>query len=839
MCRCKHVTLKTLKTSGKMKRRSLATIREESSRGSVCNSDAAIYAMVTATAVLSYVNSLGGQFVHDDIPAILTNGDVTGASSLKELFLNDFWGTPMADVTSHKSYRPLTTLSFRLNYALAGLRPWWWHGCNVVLHAACCSLVARACVTVARLQRPFAALAALLFAVHPVHTEAVAGVVGRADVLACIFYLSSLLVYHRPTSDKKCMWLSIVLGALSMLAKETGVTILLLNLAFDFYRCWPMVRRSLCPMKFERKHSGLSLRSLKVLVSLALLVCLRLALLQGSLPSFSAQDNPPAFHPSFVVRLMTFCYLAAFNWWLLLCPWTLSHDWQMGSVPLVTSGWDPRNLLTCAAFGALVLLCYRCIADLDVQRHTPAVLGFLLLVIPFVPASNLFVTVGFVIAERVLYIPSVGSVIITAYGVQLMWMSRPGARGALVLGLAILAASGVARTHRRNYDWRDRPTLLRADLVTLPQNAKLHYNYGNYLREADQPEAAVRHYKEALRLWPTYASAHNNIGTLVSGVENAEHHFLLAIRFNRHHVNAHYNLGKLYKKSGKTEQARRMFEKCVSLHPRFVQAHVELLGLNPDKEKRSILKRILQLEPGNWEHYLFYGNWLKSKDFPGPASRYFLEAFRLSLRNRDLGRPVREDLISLRSTALMYRTLGHRSRTLQLLTRWHTWRRGGPSAAAAHLNLREWRLKMELRDRAQLYSQASMNPSKSTRCFDHSQLAVEAADLKVETVGDLKDATLKTIPILHSILVNNEETSVKNAIDNKNSNCKQTCGTKKRTVSIPTQIKTTHNKSEIGRDRHKDKKCSRGSDKDSAVKDRDGMPSIAAPLAEHILLKTF
>ncbi|CAG9090272.1 unnamed protein product [Plutella xylostella] len=74
-----------------------------------------------------------------------------------------------------------------LNYALAGLRPWWWHGCNVVLHAACCSLVARACVTVARLQRPFAALAALLFAVHPVHTEAV-----RATECKCY----SLVLYY-------------------------------------------------------------------------------------------------------------------------------------------------------------------------------------------------------------------------------------------------------------------------------------------------------------------------------------------------------------------------------------------------------------------------------------------------------------------------------------------------------------------------------------------------------------------------------------------------------------------------------------------------------------------
>ncbi|CAH2236629.1 jg16468 [Pararge aegeria aegeria] len=66
-------------------------------------------------------------------------------------------------------------LYFRLNYALCGLSAWWWHACNVALHAACCALVARAGAVVARLQRPFAALAALLFAVHPVHTEAVLG----------------------------------------------------------------------------------------------------------------------------------------------------------------------------------------------------------------------------------------------------------------------------------------------------------------------------------------------------------------------------------------------------------------------------------------------------------------------------------------------------------------------------------------------------------------------------------------------------------------------------------------------------------------------------------------
>lgn len=112
MCKCKNVIIKTPRNSPKMKRR-LPAVREEPRSHSICNSDTVLYAMIISTAVLSYVNSLNGDFVHDDIPAIVTNGDVVGPNSLKQLFLDDFWGTPMADPNSHKSYRPLTTLSFR------------------------------------------------------------------------------------------------------------------------------------------------------------------------------------------------------------------------------------------------------------------------------------------------------------------------------------------------------------------------------------------------------------------------------------------------------------------------------------------------------------------------------------------------------------------------------------------------------------------------------------------------------------------------------------------------------------------------------------------------------
>ncbi|CAG9562869.1 unnamed protein product [Danaus chrysippus] len=79
---------------------------------SLCDNEFAIYVLVASVGALTYSNSLNGEFVHDDIPAIVSNGDVTGVNPVLRIFKNDFWGTPMSDLGSHKSYRPLTTLTF-------------------------------------------------------------------------------------------------------------------------------------------------------------------------------------------------------------------------------------------------------------------------------------------------------------------------------------------------------------------------------------------------------------------------------------------------------------------------------------------------------------------------------------------------------------------------------------------------------------------------------------------------------------------------------------------------------------------------------------------------------
>ncbi|KAH9632162.1 hypothetical protein HF086_006596 [Spodoptera exigua] len=525
----------------------------------------------------------------------------------------------------------------------------------------------------------------------------VAGVVGRADVLACLFFLSSVLLYHG-SSGRHRVWSSVALAALSMLAKETGLTALLFNVAFDLYRCWTSNRFS-PSIKWRWRTDSFYGRVVRALTALILLAGVRLALLQGSLPAFSPQDNPPAFHPSFSV----------------------SHDWQMGSVPLITSGWDPRNLLTCAAFIALLALSYRCLVDLELQRHAPAVVGLMMLVIPYLPASNLLVTVGFVVAERVLYIPSVGSVIITVYGVQMMWRRSSGSR-LLILGVAVLVAGGVARTHLRNRDWRTRETLLRADLSVLPHNAKLHYNFANFLKDIEQQENAIKHYKEALKLWPSYASAHNNLGTLVLASGRAEHHFLQALKYNRDHVNAHYNLAKLYRKKNRIPESLKMLERCISLEPR-----------------------------------------------------------------------------------------------------WHGVRGDGQPASRRLLAARAWRLRSELAERAALYARPRHQSSPITStCLHHSQLEVSAHYTNKLKQNQI-DSRILGENTLHS-------GASANGAGNKlvKNNC-QKAEYRKKSVSLSSHYKLTHNKSETGQ---RQKSCPLH--KKKKIKDPEFTPFVS----DH-LIKTY
>jgi hypothetical protein len=196
-------------------------------------------------ASLCYMNSLEGQMVFDDKPAILSNNDVAKKTSISEVFLNDFWGARLASYHSHKSYRPITVLSFRLNvHLLESMSPWGFHFGNLLLHAATSALLIPVYLPILDNDLLASVAAACYFAAHPVHTDAVASIVGRADVLCGFFVLLAMISYNWSSravvdssgaSSTSWLWLllSLAFAVLAMLSKEQGVTVLALCVAFD------------------------------------------------------------------------------------------------------------------------------------------------------------------------------------------------------------------------------------------------------------------------------------------------------------------------------------------------------------------------------------------------------------------------------------------------------------------------------------------------------------------------------------------------------------------------------------------------------------------------------
>ncbi|XP_013381670.1 transmembrane and TPR repeat-containing protein 1-like [Lingula anatina] len=608
------------------------------------------YVLPSAACLLCYVNSLQGDFVHDDVSAIKSNGDVTGNTPWSQMFSNDFWGKSMADNTSHKSYRPLCVLSFRLNYMLGGLNPVSFHVVNVALHTIATLLFVHICDTlVYRPSSHLALLAGLLFAVHPVHTEAVAGIVGQADVLACIFFQLSFLCYVRcincqsgeefPTVKRiPIFMLSMVLGTAAMFTKEHGITVLGVNILYDtFVICHGGTLRVLRKRSLTRNCTPLVKRMIFTSCVVILLLSFRIWMLHGMLPAFSEQDNPASFAPHLLTRFLTYSYLLVFNMWLLLAPITLSYDWQMGSIPLVETLWDIRNLATLIFAIVMLFLVVFVIRKLWTSTGKVTFTGLLFLTLPFLPASNLFIRVGFVVAERILYISSMGFCILVVQGFDSITIKFKQKKRLLHAMLYCLVALFAARTVIRNRVWYNRETLFTSGLETLPHNAKVHYNYANMLKDWGRIEQAIHHYRTALRLFPNHASANNNLGTLLNDPVDAEAHYRRAIQISPGHTNAHFNLGNVLHKTGRSEEAIKVFHRAIQLDPHYTDPYTNLGGilatLGRHSEADWCYRRVIQEDPHNADAYNNYGAFLQRLGKNEDALQYYMKATSLQPNN--------------------------------------------------------------------------------------------------------------------------------------------------------------------------------------------------------------
>lgn len=401
-----------------------------------------------------YANTLGLGFALDAVG--LVQGDprvhAVTAQNLALIFRNDYWWPSSVDTL----YRPFTTLSFQFNYAVLGNaeNAAGYHAVNVLLHLANVLLVFQLALRVLR-ERTAAFFAAALWAVHPVLTESVANIAGRADLLATMAVLGGILLYDRVlTVDRWRRSLAglFAVAVFGMFSKESAAVLWGLMLLWD--------------LAFGAGWRGGGIRRAAaygaVACALALMLAARLAVFASApVPEMPFVDNPLRGAGFWVARWTA---IKMIGMDLLLLVWPRHLLSERGFAQITPAGAGDAGAWLSFAVAVAILAA----VTVRYRRDKPLFWAAGMFAIALLPVSNLVLLIGATMAERFLYLPSIGFAIAVA-GLLYRWRARVPVQAISFAIVTILAC----RTFARNRDWQDNLALARADAANAPRSARL------------------------------------------------------------------------------------------------------------------------------------------------------------------------------------------------------------------------------------------------------------------------------------------------------------------------------------------------------------------------------
>jgi hypothetical protein len=454
--------------------------------------------------LLPNLGVLTSDFVYDDLPIIVENERLHSLAGLGEIWRAGYW----PDRPGLTLYRPVTQTMWSVLWVAGHGSPLPFHLLNLVLGAAAVVLAWRLLRSL-RVGEPVAFTAALLFAVLPVHTEVTAAVVGSADLLAATMGLGALLAYRHGRRG-----VALGLWTLAVFSKESAAAL-------------PALVAVMYVAERERRPPWRTLMGEAVAVAAVVAMALVARRLVGDGPSFIPPiDNPMAL-VAWPQRVLTALWLQLLYLARCLVPATLSADYSYQQIRLVMGLSDAR------AWAALVLAS---VAALAVRYHPPSRLPLALWAVPFLATANVLFPIGTMMAERLVYLPSLG----LCLGVAML-VRRVRRPVALRVGLAAIVVSFGARTAVRNLDWKDADTFYPKLVETAPHSARAWYSLGVLHVSRLRDTEALPAFDRAIAIFPAYPEAFNNRGNVLVSLgrlEEAKESYRQALRFDPGHRGA-------------------------------------------------------------------------------------------------------------------------------------------------------------------------------------------------------------------------------------------------------------------------------------------------------------
>jgi len=530
--------------------------------------------LLLIVSALVYGNTLVNSFAYDDELYVFRNPAVT-----QPTLTGFFKATRYENV-----FRPLTFMTFALDWAVGKAQPFGYHLVNLLLHAGVTLLlyfVLGLLMEGVPRGDTISFVAALLYAVHPIHTEAVAWITGRSELLAAGLLLAAWLLHlkDRPIPALLCF-------LLAMMSKESAVVFIPLVVVGDYARG--------------------KLQSAQRYAWFAGMGALYLALLwkaQGGRfgeKGFNPMDNVLASLGT-QWRILNAVRIAWKYIGLQVYPATLSCDYSYNAIPLYAK-W--KFVLPAVLASVLVLVLWLWALR---TRRTAWILAGAIYLGAFSITSNILVFTGTIMGERLAYLPSAGFCLFVA----LLWIQLEKRQAKLAWGVLVVILAALAmRTVIRNRDWRDNPTLYAATVRAVPGNAKMRANMGGIYLHYGDLDKAQSELDTALQIYPNFPEAIEFKGLVEARKNNdqeARKLFVKALSMSNRD-NGHYdfmvvNLAAMLIKQGETDDALKMLDELIAESPQISRAWSNRAAIHFQRGEidaaRNDAQTALHLDPTN------------------------------------------------------------------------------------------------------------------------------------------------------------------------------------------------------------------------------------------------
>jgi protein O-mannosyl-transferase len=532
---------------------------------------------------LLYANTIGFSYTLDDA-IVITDNQFTkkGFEGIKDILTKDtffgFFGENKQLVSGGR-YRPLSVVTFAIEYELFGPSPAISHFINVLLYGLTGIVLLLFLYELFPAERsrnqllnlPF--LAGLLFIAHPLHTEVVANIKGRDEIMCFLGAFSALYFLFRyiRTKGKHHLAISLILYFAALLSKENAITFLAVIPAALYFFASQSIRK-------------IALLCVPYLAVAGVFWYMRGAFTNSSVTMEVTEVlNNPFVYMTKSEKFATIVFTLGKYLWLLIFPHPLSHDYYYNQITV--KHWsDASVILTLLIYAAIILYT----AAGTFKKHPLAFAGFFYLT-TFSVVSNLFFPIGTTMSERFLYVSSFGFSLVSAHFLLKLkkrptpygLLAGPGDKALLIAGGIILAAYSL-KTVTRNEAWSDNYTLFKTDIKTSPNSAKLRNSMGGETmavadREQDTLkkkvllQEAITHLNKALEIYPNYAMAWLLLGNAHFkynlNYDKAIECYRNSLSLNSNSPDAHYNLAITLKQSGRHDEALSAFRTLLTFRP--------------------------------------------------------------------------------------------------------------------------------------------------------------------------------------------------------------------------------------------------------------------------------